>query len=49
VTYNRASQGDRRADYFAHKRACFPPECERLPNVDYSRTAGVYNLGNPID
>lgn len=49
VTYNRASEGDRRDDYFAHKRMSFPPECERVPGVDYSKSAGVYNLGNPID
>jgi hypothetical protein len=49
VTYNRISEGDRRDDYFAHKRLNFPPECERTPGVDYSKGAGVYNLGNPID
>lgn len=49
VTYNRVSEGDRRDDYFAHKRLSFPPECERVPGVDYSKSAGVYNLGNPID
>jgi 2-aminoethylphosphonate dioxygenase len=49
VTYNRISEGDRRDDYFAHKRLIFPPECERIPGVDYSKSAGVYNLGNPID
>ena len=49
VTYNRISEGDRRDDYFVHKRRSFPPECERVPGVDYSKSAGVYNLGNPID
>ena len=48
VTYNRLSEGDRRDAYFADKRAHFPPECERLPGVDYSASASVYNLGNPI-
>lgn len=48
VTYNRASEGDRRADYFADKRATFPPECERVPGVDYLKNAGRYNVGNPI-
>ena len=47
VTYNRASEGDRRSEYFAHKRQVFPPECERIPGKDYG-DAGVYNLGNPI-
>src|SRR5262245_14080405 len=35
VTYNRLADGERRDAYFAHKRANFPPECERLPGVDY--------------
>jgi hypothetical protein len=49
VTYNRASEGSRRDEYFASKRAAFPPECERIPGVDYASRAGIYNLGNPID
>ncbi len=48
VTYNRAADGDRRADYFADKRATFPPEIEREPGVDYLARAGRYNVGNPI-
>ena len=48
ITYNRASEGDVREDYYAHKRQAFPPECERIAGVDYSETAGPYNLGNPI-
>ena len=48
VTYNRLSEGDRRDDYFAHKRAHFPPECEREEGVDYSAAEALYNLGNPI-
>lgn len=48
VTYNRASAGTRRDAYFAHKRHSFPPECERMPGVDYSAGAAQYNLGNPI-
>lgn len=48
VTYNRAADGDRRADYFADKRATFPPEVERQPGVDYLARAGRYNVGNPI-
>jgi ectoine hydroxylase-related dioxygenase (phytanoyl-CoA dioxygenase family) len=48
VTYNRASDGDFRHQYFARKRAAFPPECERAPGVDYTAAAAVYNLGNPI-
>ena len=48
VTYNRASDGRVRDDYYAHKRSVFPPDCERVPGVDYSKTAGPYNLGNPI-
>ena len=48
VTYNRLSEGDRRADYFADKRQNFPPECEREKGVDYSDAEALYNLGNPI-
>ncbi|MET0384864.1 MAG: phytanoyl-CoA dioxygenase family protein [Polyangiales bacterium] len=48
VTYNRSSAGSHRAAYFAHKRAAFPPECERAAGVDYSKHASLYNLGNPI-
>ena len=48
VTYNRRSEGDRRADYYRDKREKFPPECEREPGVDYSESEALYNLGNPI-
>mgnify|MGYP003546800753 FL=1 len=48
VTYNRASAGMRRDAYFAHKRHSFPPECERMPGVDYTHGATQFNLGNPI-
>lgn len=47
VTYNRLSEGgDVREDYFREKRRVFPPECERVPGVQYA--SGVYNIGNPI-
>ena len=48
VTYNRLSEGQRRADYFSRKRASFPPECEREEGVDYHDAEALYNLGNPI-
>ena len=35
VTYNRASDGDHRAQYYADKRASFPPDIDRLPGRDY--------------
>jgi hypothetical protein len=35
LTYNRASDGDHRVRYFADKRASFPPDIERLSNVEY--------------
>jgi ectoine hydroxylase-related dioxygenase (phytanoyl-CoA dioxygenase family) len=35
VTYNRASDGDQRAQYYADKRASFPPDIDRLPGRDY--------------
>jgi hypothetical protein len=35
VTYNRASEGDHRARYFADKRKSFPPDIERTPGEAY--------------
>jgi hypothetical protein len=49
LTYNPASAGDHRADYYRQKRACFPPEYERQPGVDYARLGAQFNLGNPFD
>lgn len=48
ITYNRASEGDFRDQYYADKRDNFPPEIERVPGRDYSKGAGIYNVGNPI-
>lgn len=49
VTFNPESAGDKRAQYYRDKREKFPPECERDPNVDYTRFKHVYNLANPIE
>ena len=35
ITYNRASQGDHRARYYADKRASYPPDIERDPGKEY--------------
>ena len=35
ITYNRASEGDSRADYYAAKRASYPPDIERDPEREY--------------
>ena len=35
VTYNKASEGDHREQYFADKRANFPPDVERDPGKTY--------------
>lgn len=35
VTYNGASQGDHRAQYYADKRTSYPPDIERDPSKDY--------------
>ena len=35
VTYNRASEGDHRAHYYADKRASYPPDIEREPGREY--------------
>ena len=49
LTFNPASAGDHRADYYARKREYFPPECERKPGVDYATIGRQFNLGNPFD
>ena len=36
LTYNRASDGDQRARYYADKRNSFPPDVERDPNKEYN-------------
>jgi putative nucleotidyltransferase with HDIG domain len=46
ATYNKASDGDFRARYFAEKRRAFPPDVERQADVQYD--AGVFNVGNPV-
>ncbi len=35
ITYNRASEGDWRVQYYADKRRSFPPDCEREPGKVY--------------
>lgn len=49
LTFNPASAGDHRADYYARKRECFPPEYERQPGVDYAERGRQFNLANPFD
>jgi ectoine hydroxylase-related dioxygenase (phytanoyl-CoA dioxygenase family) len=36
ITYNRKSEGDSRAQYYADKRRNYPPDIERDPDKDYS-------------
>jgi ectoine hydroxylase-related dioxygenase (phytanoyl-CoA dioxygenase family) len=36
ITYNRKSEGDSRARYYADKRRNYPPDIERDPDKDYS-------------
>ncbi|HAN30197.1 MAG TPA: phytanoyl-CoA dioxygenase [Myxococcales bacterium] len=48
ITWNQASLGEVRQQYFADKRRLFPPECERQDGVDYGAAAATFNLGNPI-
>ena len=47
ITYNAASLGSKRDEYYQNKRAVFPPEIERIPGKDYA-DSGMYNIGNPI-
>jgi 2-aminoethylphosphonate dioxygenase len=49
LTFNPASGGDHRAEYYTRKRECFPPEYEREPGVDYAARGRQFNLGNPFD
>jgi len=35
ITYNKRSEGDSRAAYYAAKRQSYPPDIERDPNRDY--------------
>ncbi|MEE8261672.1 MAG: phytanoyl-CoA dioxygenase family protein [Gammaproteobacteria bacterium] len=35
VTYNRLSEGEHRATYYADKRRSYPPDCEREPGKTY--------------
>ena len=35
VTYNAASAGDHREQYYADKRESFPPDIERNPSKEY--------------
>jgi hypothetical protein len=49
LTFNPASAGDHRAEYYARKRELFPPEYERKPGVDYAALGKQFNLGNPFD
>lgn len=49
LTFNAISDGGyRRDDYYNDKRQMFPPEIERVPGVDYSEGAKVFNLATPI-
>jgi ectoine hydroxylase-related dioxygenase (phytanoyl-CoA dioxygenase family) len=36
ITFNGASEGDHRAQYYADKRKSYPPDIERDPNKTYS-------------
>ncbi len=36
ITYNKASEGDSREQYYAEKRRNYPPDIERDPDKDYS-------------
>ena len=36
ITYNKASEGDSRQQYYADKRRNYPPDIEREPGNNYS-------------
>jgi 2-aminoethylphosphonate dioxygenase len=48
LTFNRASEGDRRDAYFQAKNEYFPPEENRSGGRDYHKTGRRFNLGNPF-
>jgi 2-aminoethylphosphonate dioxygenase len=48
-TYNKASEGDLRNDYFNNKRKLFPQDCEKVSGRDYSKIGAKYNLANPFN
>jgi len=48
LTFNPIADGEYRNAYYAEKRAMFPPDIERIPGVDYSEGAKIYNLSNPM-
>jgi 2-aminoethylphosphonate dioxygenase len=47
-TYNKASEGRFREDYFNKKREVFPQDVDKISGKDYSKIGIKYNLGNPI-
>ena len=47
-TYNKASEGHFREDYFNKKREVFPQDVDKISGKDYSKIGIKYNLGNPI-
>lgn len=49
LTFNAVSEGDQRERYFKEKRACFPPEGERIAGIDYGKVGAAFNLGNPYE
>ena len=49
LTFNLASMGDKRCEYYLRKRQLFPPDCERIAGVDYSAIGRQFNLANPFD
>eukprot|EP01133_Synstelium_polycarpum_P014361 gene14361-16947_t len=48
LTYNAASDGDKRELYYDEKRKLFPPAADREAGKDYSEGAKIYNLATPI-
>jgi hypothetical protein len=48
VTYNSKADGDFRDSYYEDKRKLFPQKVERIPGVDYSQGARIYNVATPI-
>lgn len=49
LTFNKRSEGDKRASYYDLRRNLFPPEDKRISGRDYQKIGKQFKLGNPFD
>lgn len=48
ATYNALSIGDKREEYYAHRRIHWPATADRIPGKDYEYGARIYAAGTPM-